>query len=629
MKRWLFIILAIAFLWPLPAGADRRRTTRQNTNYFVDDGGLDTNTGRTPAHAWATLQHAADTAKAGDTVWVRNGDYAGVDITTSGDIGKWITYRNYPGEVPRVKNTNGDTRGFDLQGVHHIRIEGFHCISFTYDGIHAGWTTGCEHLEFRYNICDDNGATGIGVYNSNFVLIENNLISRNGYDIGWASGIDLWTVAGKQNVVRGNVIFNSVDESVHHTDGNALTLDVSGTTGGALFENNIAFHNGGAAMAVTSSDNVVMRGNTFYKNWQDDRLSDIGEIVFAGSCDHIVMRNNLLYSRITSPTLAHAETIPVSETVNNLFYPDQDTTKPWMMDMGDADFRLRTGSPATDAGSASGAMQIAIGFDFQCISRQLTGQRYDWWHWKPDITYIKSIGGLEYAFSHVARPQDSDFDIGAWEGDEASWTGLLEFTQEDGDLSEYDYWNTNDIVVTTAAGLNSTDFGLAVTLNNANDRYVRRTTSSTSRLRIRIYVDPVSTTMVDSNDYVGLIQVANASDPAYYLYFGGDDGTHYAIDLWAITDAAGWEACAATTGLSDVPHYVEIDLRAATGVGQNDGFGKLWVDGAFIGEKTNLDNDVRAQMEKIYIGALSNQDVTGTYYLDEIRVNTTGTEIGS
>src|SRR5690348_17233743 len=46
------------------------------TTYYVSPGGSDAHAGTSDAAAFATLQHAADQVKAGDTVVVRAGTYA-------------------------------------------------------------------------------------------------------------------------------------------------------------------------------------------------------------------------------------------------------------------------------------------------------------------------------------------------------------------------------------------------------------------------------------------------------------------------------------------------------------------------------------------------------------------------
>jgi hypothetical protein len=69
--------------------------------YFVSTTGLDTNPG-TLSKPWLTVEKAVNTVVAGDTVYVRGGEYAGIKngwaFQNSGTQLQPITLSNYPGE---------------------------------------------------------------------------------------------------------------------------------------------------------------------------------------------------------------------------------------------------------------------------------------------------------------------------------------------------------------------------------------------------------------------------------------------------------------------------------------------------------------------------------------------------
>ena len=77
-------------------------------DYYVSPQGKDSNTG-TETHPWLTIAKAADTLKAGDTVYIRGGTYAPQTPITpknSGTPDKPITYRAYPEEVVTIDGQN-------------------------------------------------------------------------------------------------------------------------------------------------------------------------------------------------------------------------------------------------------------------------------------------------------------------------------------------------------------------------------------------------------------------------------------------------------------------------------------------------------------------------------------------
>jgi hypothetical protein len=122
MRAYLFHLGRLAGLTTLLAAG-----TARATEYYVAPTGSDSNAGTMDA-PWATLQKGANTAVAGDTVWIRGGTYkvttpansgAGINFTKSGtsDTNR-IKYWAYPGETPLFDfsnlqiSTTGYTMGF-------------------------------------------------------------------------------------------------------------------------------------------------------------------------------------------------------------------------------------------------------------------------------------------------------------------------------------------------------------------------------------------------------------------------------------------------------------------------------------------------------------------------------------
>src|SRR5579864_2285041 len=106
-----------------------------NSSFYVSITGNDSNPG-TQAAPWRTVQHAADTARAGSTVNVRGGVYEElVSIKASGNATDgYITFRSYPGETAILDaehfTPSGRSAVLTIQNQSYVRIEGFEIRNF-------------------------------------------------------------------------------------------------------------------------------------------------------------------------------------------------------------------------------------------------------------------------------------------------------------------------------------------------------------------------------------------------------------------------------------------------------------------------------------------------------------------
>ena len=112
-------------------------TSPAGTVYYVAPGGLDTNPGTLGA-PFATLQHAAGVAVAGDTVLARQGTYnALLTPPHSGNTSAGpITFASYPGELATIDGTGlkipgGQNGLITLNGVSYVIIAGFQLQNYT------------------------------------------------------------------------------------------------------------------------------------------------------------------------------------------------------------------------------------------------------------------------------------------------------------------------------------------------------------------------------------------------------------------------------------------------------------------------------------------------------------------
>ena len=106
-----------------------------NSSFYVSTTGSDSNPG-TQAAPWRTVQHAADTVRAGGTVNVRGGIYEElVTIKASGSATDgFITFRSYPGETAILDAAHFTPSGREgvltIHNQSYVRIENFEIRNF-------------------------------------------------------------------------------------------------------------------------------------------------------------------------------------------------------------------------------------------------------------------------------------------------------------------------------------------------------------------------------------------------------------------------------------------------------------------------------------------------------------------
>ena len=198
---------------------------------------------------------------------------------------------------------------------------------------------------------------------------------------------------------------------------------------------------------------------------------------------------------------------------------------------------------------------------------------------------------------------------------------------ESGDTSgwESETDGENDLSVTTGSKLHG-NYGLAALIDNTTAMYVQDTTPATeTRYRCRFYFDPNGLNMANGYE-IALVETFNDSvDMAFQirLYY---DGSNYKI--YALDRADGGYSLGTKYVITNEPHCIELDWKAATGAGNNDGYFTLWIDDIEKGTNSNIDSDT----ENVHYTRLGANFIdgasTGTYYLDDFASNDDGSKIG-
>src|ERR1035437_7682469 len=148
---------------------------REKTRFVAVDGS-DDNPG-TIDRPWATINYAAERAKAGQTVVIRGGHYilpAQVRPRNSGRPNAWITFIGYPGEKPvldaqnvqRASFSQGPLNegAFQIENVSYIRVANLTVINSP----DAGFTVrDSSHIDLINNSAKGTASSGIAVWDTN------------------------------------------------------------------------------------------------------------------------------------------------------------------------------------------------------------------------------------------------------------------------------------------------------------------------------------------------------------------------------------------------------------------------------------------------------------------------------
>ena len=277
---------------------------QSNTSFYVSTAGDDSKPGTLTA-PWRTVQHAADTVRAGSTVNVRGGIYEEiVNIKASGNAtAGYITFRSYPGETAILDAEHFVPEGrsgiLTIHNKSYIRIEGFEIRNFRT----------AEHRLAPLGISVMGAGAHIELLKNNVHHIEQNFDGRdapgrggNGFGIA-VYGTDartpiselvidgnevhhLKTGSSESLVVNGNVTNFRITHNVVH-DNNNIGIDI------------IGFERTAPDPAVDQARDGVVSGNWVYNitsrgnpAYQNDESSD-GIYVDGGT--RILIEQNVIH----------------------------------------------------------------------------------------------------------------------------------------------------------------------------------------------------------------------------------------------------------------------------------------------------------------------------------------------
>ncbi|MEH1859225.1 MAG: choice-of-anchor D domain-containing protein [Nostoc sp.] len=384
------------------------------TTYYVSATGSDKNNGLDEDSAFLSLGRAVYEMKAGDTLYVMNGNYQMKGVTLlnlNGSPDNWTTIKAYPGATPTITTTGS---GINILSSSYVRIEGLDIkgnrenITLEYalqeknnlnnpltnsNGIAVNtWKnaegvsgTNPHHIVITGNTIRNFPGGGIAFSNSDYITVEKNIVSGNAwYSPHGNQGITSLNSFNFDNnttdyrmIFRDNIVYdnqslipwkNGGTDKI--TEGHGIMLDTTNTskdnvayTGKALIANNITYDNGGAGINVFKATNVDVINNTAYKNAQV--LPESGEIGVTYS-ENVRVYNNILYAsdNQNANRIKYDTNVTFDRNLvynSNLFQPSDNLNAtglqnllgqdPQFVDPDKGNFALKPGSVAIDGGS--------------------------------------------------------------------------------------------------------------------------------------------------------------------------------------------------------------------------------------------------------------------------------------
>jgi hypothetical protein len=314
---------------------------------------------------FTTLQAAANVTLPGDTVLIRNGNYAPFTITRSGTAGLPISYRAYPGERPVIVGAAGkhniliQAAAGPAAPIGWLVLDGLEVASSTIEGIKA---YNLHDTTIRRCIVHHSYQNGVLIVGSHNILFERNTVhSGSHYDASgryvghaiYATG-NHWQVLN--NVFHDNGAYGIQVAGYSHVEISSLLVENEHADDWTIAHNTFALQKDRSGVVLWPGNdwstgrvsNVRIVNNVFYRNSQSANGLNGGTPngVHLYPSSGVTLNNNV-----------YAGAAPFVVAYSGVTYQASGNIAgdPGFVNPTGADFHLGSTSAAADAGTSTNA----------------------------------------------------------------------------------------------------------------------------------------------------------------------------------------------------------------------------------------------------------------------------------
>jgi parallel beta-helix repeat protein len=597
----------------LHTGMQGQQAAMQSGNvYYVSTTGKDTNPG-TSAAPFKTFAKAVSVLAPGDTLQVLPGTYyESLRLTASGTAAAPITVIGN-GAIVNMQGTQ-DT-GIKVSGS-YVNLSNFEVTG----AVDAGIAIPGKYVTVKNNLVHDN-------------VTQNGVNRKCGVASSWSSALKVG-VGGANITIEGNSVYNNCGEGIAITRG--VNVVVKNNTVYDNFAPNIYVDN---SPYTTVQDNLVYctgavlrldgrrptaigLGEEYYEGWgaqmhdvllTGNTVRDCGKGVGAFDSELGGALTNVTITKNYIPS-GDGRAISLTNELNNNVVISYNTlfNEPWLNVSAGVTLigNIIIGSTAPTPTAISSPTKTALVPTFTPTSIVPAATN-------TAAPVASNTATPAPASSSTPLPVASSTPTSPPAATQPVADAIFASSFESVGLSDWSgkYTGGGDLNVNPSAALAGAN-GLQVVINDGTAMYVRDDwPNAESRYRARFYFDPNSIPMANGDAHIVFRGYHGSSTVALRVEFGFSAGA-YRIRAGLVNDGSAFTETSWVT-ISDAPHAIELDWRAATGSGANNGGLTLWIDGAQGADLTGIDNDTR-RIDRVRLGPQAGIDAgtRGAYFFD-------------